>query len=271
MQKEPTDLKTALNQSHPSLKGLENSEEEEILTPEEIRDILAKARALKRAELNTIAYNRKLRQEEEEMAVSSEKFFNWVTWKAKSLPAIDGGVKDFELTPEEEKLYTMLSMYFTKDFRFTEFKDPYGVNYSLHKGLWFYGNWGCGKSTIVELFRANPMASYPVVQCEEISTIYKDTGKVARYDKLPSVCFDDLGKDMRDGIPMHMGTKKNVMAEIMTAVYKATKNEKVFRMHITTNHKTDEIAALYGGDLTDRLRQMVNMISLEGMPTRREA
>jgi hypothetical protein len=266
-QKETQQLNSLL--PTPKEKDLEALNEEEILTEQEIKQILDKYRALKRAELNTIAYNRKLRQEEAEIAVSAEKFYNWIIEKAKSSSPEDGGVRGFELSEREKELYMMLSMYFTKDIRFTEYKDPNGENYSLHKGLWLYGGWGAGKTTIAELFSHNPLASYVVLSCENIANIYREKGTIGTYENLESICFDDLGKDMRDGaIPMHMGTKKNVMAYIISILYKANK-KKEFRVHVTTNETAEQVYNLYGGDVAGRLGEMMNIISLDGIKSKR--
>jgi hypothetical protein len=266
MKKEPQQI----NQI-PHIKAVaqEISEPEEILTPQEIKEALDKRRNEKRIELNTIAYNRMLKEEEEAMAVSKDLFYAWIVNKAKTETPEDGGVRNFGLSDREEKLYKLLAAYFTGDLSFCEEKDHAGKNYSLHKGLWLYGDYGCGKTTIAELFKFNPQASYSVVECKTIAKIYKDKGTIGNYEKLEAICFDDLGKDLKDGIPMHMGTKNNVMASIITAFYQECKSKK-FRMHITTNLTGKQAEELYGGEVTDRLREMMNIISLEGIKSKRQ-
>jgi hypothetical protein len=84
---------------------------EEILTPEEIRSVLRIACENKLAEQRLIEYNRKIREPEPKVVVSAEDYYKWVIEKAKE------NIKDFKISKEEEKLYKLLSLYFTEDKR----------------------------------------------------------------------------------------------------------------------------------------------------------
>lgn len=64
-----------------------------------------------------------------------------------------------------------------------------------------------------------------------------------------------------------MAIKKNVMADVLQAVY----NKKNFsKFHITTNlMNKEEIEAKYGSRVNSRLREMFNVFSLEGTDRRK--
>jgi DNA replication protein DnaC len=235
---------------------------EEILTPEEIESVLRTAREIKQAEINTIAYNKKLKEEAYERSVDPNKFMHWIIQKAKV------EIRDFKLSDKEMELYKDLALYFTQDERF-EVKE----GYSLRKGLWLFGDVGCGKTSIMELFSENPLRSYPVVECIKIADSYKqkDIGVeiIHKCSSLESVCFNDLGTEIESGESSYFGNKKNVIGEIVLNHYELNK-DKIFRYHFTTNLGADKVEELYGKRVRSRLREMCNIFSLEGINDKRK-
>lgn len=242
---------------------MEHSENcEEILTPEEIKEALENARRKKITDLKIAEYNRKLREPVIAPNISAEKYFDWVFSKAKAT------IDNFQLTKQEEKIYKLLCLYFSKDLRFEE------EGYSLKKGIMLYGGVGCGKTTIMKLMRENPLQMFGVVECVAIADLYKDKEQgggivTNRYSSVPSICFNDLGIEIESGASSHMGNKKNVMAEIILNHYE--KNEgKIFRMHFTTNLNAEALDKEYTIRVRSRLREMCNIISLEGIEDKRK-
>lgn len=255
-------------------EGLENSE---IITPEELKEaseiltreeiettILLALREARRQKLitrNWEEHNKKIRAEKDAIAASWQSFYSWVWNKGKN------DVKNFEIGANEKSLYELLAMYFTKDEGFEK------QGYSLDKGLWLYGGVGCGKTTIMKLFMVNPKINYGIVECMTIADLYKDkeTGPeiINRYTYAQAICFNDLGTEIESGTSSHFGNKKNVMGEIILNHYE--KNyEKKFSFHFTTNLGADEIEKFYGPRVRSRLREMCNIISLEGIEDKRK-
>jgi DNA replication protein DnaC len=232
---------------------------EEILTPEEIQTALRIAAEHKIAEQRLIEYNRKLREPKQKVKVSAEDYYKWVINQVKET------IKDFSISKEEEKLYKLLSLYFTEDKRFEE------GGYSLQKGIMLWGAYGCGKTTIMKSFMNNPLVDFGVIPCRRVAEIYSEEGNeiVWRYAKVDSICFDDLGTEAEAGLKQHFGNKKNVLGDIILNYYD-TNSSKVFRMHFTTNLGADQIEELYGGRARSRLREMCNLISLEGINDKRK-
>jgi DNA replication protein DnaC len=252
-----------LNQLMDKSQPLPPEPSEEILTPEEIEaaleaakpEVLRMAREEKKAKLAIIEYNRKIK-EQSEAYVSADQFMDWILRKAVKT------IKNFAVSEREEQIYKNLALYFTQDKR---------CPLDLRKGLWLFGGVGCGKTTIMELFSENPLMNYPVVQTSLIADEYKENGgkNLQRFYDVPSVCFNDFGFEIEEGSKSHFGNKKNVMAEIIQNSYEFNK-EKKFRLHFTTNLNADQVEQYYGPRVRSRLREMCNIISLEGINDKRK-
>lgn len=71
-------------------------------------------------------------------------------------------------------------------------------------------------------------------------------------------CFDDLGTEAN---AKYFGKEKNVMAEIILNRYD---NKLDFHStHITTNLTADKIKEQYGTRVTDRMKEMFNIITFD--------
>jgi hypothetical protein len=235
--------------------------EEEILTQEEIQHTLRLAREEKRRLLRVQEYEKKVFQEKEQLKIDPKKLYQWIVRQAEDQ------IQNFALSKEEEKIYKMLSLYFTGSSGF----EKYGEGFSLQKGIFLWGRVGCGKSSIMKIFMDNPLQSFGVISVRRVADIYKEQGSdvVYRYSQVKSICFDDLGTEIEEGVKSHFGNKKNVMADIILNYYdnNSTKN---FKMHFTTNLDFDEIEKEYGIRVRSRLREMCNVISLEGINDKRK-
>jgi hypothetical protein len=241
------------------------SEDTEILTHEEIQEVtlraLSEARRHKRAAIKTEEYRKKIMAEKAPIQVSAQQFYSWVWNKAKN------EIKNFSLSTKEIKLYELLAMYFTGDKAFED------AGYVLDKGLMLYGGVGCGKTTIMKLFRDNPIQPFGIVECMKISDQYKQkeggADIIHQYSFIPSICFNDLGTEIESGESSHFGNKKNVMAEIVLTHYEKNEKKK-FKFHFTTNLNADQQDKYYGPRVRSRLREMCNVISLEGIEDKRK-
>lgn len=141
----------------------------------------------------------------------------------------------------------------------------------LNKGLLLMGGVGIGKSTLMQFFIKNQVRSYRIISCREIESKFSTDGddivKQCSYlqpvatnsdpfgHKEIGLCFDDLGTEAN---AKHYGKEKNVMAEIILNRYD---NQIDFRAtHITTNLNAERIKNEYGARVTDRMREMFNVI-----------
>lgn len=189
--------------------------------------------------------------------------------------------KTITIDAHNEWIVKALCLYFTADKRFENLNQAY----SLHKGIYLFGNVGVGKTFLMELFFQNQHQSYAIVSARQIEADYaeqKDGGdtSLAYYSQpitIPingnpyghstlGICIDDVGTES-DG--KHYGKIKNVITEVILNRYD---NRLPGNMtHVTTNLNTEEIEQRYGTRVRDRMREMFNLLAFNvEAPSRRK-
>lgn len=181
-----------------------------------------------------------------------------------------------------------LCFYFAKDKRFMG---------DLGKGLLLLGPKGTGKTHLMKFFQQNQLASYVMVNTRVIENAWinelpQDEAKTIDYysknrilavnenrfgHKIAGFCFDDLGSETTPS--KRFGEDKNVMAEVVLNRYDAVtlyhprddedENPNEFRpmfyhTHIVTNILPEQLEERYGSRMRDRLKEMFNLITIEG-------
>jgi DNA replication protein DnaC len=246
-------LKQTLDELMPQSKQpiLENFDDIE-LTDEEVANALHKGREEKFYRLKREAYNEKIRKQNERKKFTAEELLEWFEMH-------------FVIDDENVLIIQNLCYYFAEDERFAG--DP-------NKGLLLVGGVGIGKTTLMEFFKRNQKASYRILSCREIESDFSSEGeKSVQYcsynvpiavNSSPfghqeiGFCFDDLGTEAN---ARHYGKEKNVMAEVILNRYD---NKIPFPCtHITTNLTADQIKQQYGSRVTDRMREMFNIITFD--------
>jgi hypothetical protein len=182
--------------------------------------------------------------------------------------------KEFDIHENNRKLVEWLALYFTGNPEFER------GGFSLQKGILLMGNVGRGKTALMQFFQKNKKGCYAVKSCADIADdygVYK--GEIAQvyssliekavndqaffFQRHIGYCFDDLGTEE---IKNDFGNKKNVMADILMAIY----NKKQYaNFHITTNLSAEEIEQRYGSRIRSRLREMFNTFELPGVDMRK--
>lgn len=160
-----------------------------------------------------------------------------------------------------------LCLYFSGDDRFKN----EGEGYALTKGLCLFGGVGVGKTTLMRIFTRNQIQSYVLIKCRQIEDEFSRDGDIVfdQYSHERQVttnanpfghqrlgyCFDDIGTEP---ISKYYGKESNVMSEVILNRYD---NELPFiQTHLTTNLTIDALQKKYGQRVTDRMRQMLNLI-----------
>jgi ATPase subunit of ABC transporter with duplicated ATPase domains len=178
------------------------------------------------------------------------------------------------LDAHNERIFEMLCKYFTYDRGF----ESMGEGYSLQKGLLLMGNVGRGKTDLMKIFCGNQRQSYSVVSVRQVAKHFAMDGHTAmeaystlRHEvagdirffnqRVLGYCFDDLGTEQ---VKNNYGNKSNVMEEIILNRYDARNTMPFWFTHFTTNLNADEIERMYGTRARSRLREMCNIIQLEG-------
>jgi len=232
-----------------SAKASQESENVQLFD-EDLKPYIDSAKEAKHYRAKVNAYFKKI-NEPKQYEVSNAAYLGYVL---KQLKDKTGSEK---VTPELSLLFN----YFTG-----------GVcNLDPNKGLLVVGNIGCGKTTLMSIFRdgANP---YRIVSCREVSEAWKKSGDIEKYCKtfhnpyttspygaLPiGICFDDLGIENKT---KNYGDESNAMEDVLLNWYDKKQFNKV---HITTNLTPEEIEAKYGKRVRSRMKEMFNLVKFEG-------
>jgi hypothetical protein len=186
--------------------------------------------------------------------------WHWLEEKGRSVYG-----KEFRLHAEDAPIINTLICYFLND----QISAPFhGIN--LEKGLIISGPVGCGKTSLMNLFRfvAQPGRQYAMKPCREVSfefirdgyeVIHRYTrGRAGKFE-MQAFCFDDLGVEKNI---KYYGNECNVMAEIILSRYDLFVSRKMLT-HITTNLSASEIEKAYGNRIRSRLREMFNVVAFE--------
>lgn len=144
------------------------------------------------------------------------------------------------------------------------------------RGLLLFGGVGCGKTTLMRIFQANPKASFAVHPCARFAEMFaaKEGGyeAIKRYygngtgmrnyfnQEVYGICFDDLGEETSK---KHFGNETNVMETILLARYDRPETWKY--THITTNLTVDQIEEIYGARVRSRMREMFIPVEFKGV------
>lgn len=180
--------------------------------------------------------------------------------------------RPFVWDEEREKLYYELWLYFkgNKDFE----KD----GKQLYKGLLLRGEVGCGKTMAMRVFqRLTAPNSFKLVETthivrdlnsEGMSVIDKygrnsfRPGEIGEPKRVPTnICLDDLGLEETNS--KIYGNSANTIADILTDRYTAFIEHEMIT-HATTNLNSESLRKIYGQRVSNRLKEMVNIINVEG-------
>lgn len=220
-----------------------------ILTDEETHEALRIGREKKFYHEREIAYKKSLSERMSPAKFSAEEIYHYF------------GLQ-YTVDDDNKEVVTQLCYYFANDSRFTGDRD---------KGIIIFGGVGVGKTSLLKFFMRNQIYSYRVISCREIETEFAQTGDVAidYFSTNPQIpnnsnpfghqqigfCFDDIGTESNS---KYYGKEKNVIAEILLNRY--DNNLPKHSTHITTNLSVDELLKAYGSRVTDRIKEMMNMI-----------
>ncbi len=146
-----------------------------------------------------------------------------------------------KVNSEMEKVINLIVQYANSDLSFEK-----NDGFSLDKGLWICGNFGSGKTLLIEAYkefmrRMNVNVGFQTCSDMNMRFIQKNeiTGNIAKFDGIKTFSnrfdkveriFDDLGEE--ETYVMDFGNKVCIMAHILSERYKG-KIEGV-KTHITT-------------------------------------
>jgi hypothetical protein len=198
--------------------------------------------------------------------------------RAKKLFGVDkDGDPIFRIDKDNELVYNILIRYFCEDAGFDLMALKGKVEYpSLKKGILLCGNFGVGKTDLMNLFGVNFRQVYNVVNSKKISNEYSSYGDdaIAKYltktknsfedpeclfQEYSGICIDDIGtEDIRN----NFGNKKNVIGDIIELRYDSSQVGPL--LHGTTNLTAEQLKEHYGGRVLSRMKEIFNFIELPG-------
>lgn len=218
------------------------------------------ARKKKGAILNEIEYAKKIRSEKGYKQLTYKELYTCKIEEAKKMGMV---IDDWN-----REVFELLCLYYSGDPAF-ELSDP---NYSSLKGIMLLGNVGCGKTSMLELFKDNAYKPFVMVDCREVSKKYQIEGpsSILHYSKLNRVqpkyyngheligwSFDDFGTE---DDKKNFGNSSNVMLDVFLDIYRS---KSYGYMAITTNLDGNDIEMNYGIRLRSRMREMFNVIAYD--------
>jgi energy-coupling factor transporter ATP-binding protein EcfA2 len=169
----------------------------------------------------------------------------------------------FRIIEEDHPILARLLAYFFKDE-----ENAKKMDISLQKGVLLSGPVGCGKTSLMTIFRLfyPEDTRYQVKSCRDVcfefsqegyTAIYRYSRNAFNHNHPRTCCFDDLGTEQT---LQYYGNSCNVMAEILLSRYDMFTSYKMIT-HITTNLASKEIEELYGLRVRSRMREMFNLVS----------
>lgn len=255
------------------------------LTNEEKELALSEAMVKKHARLEE---DRKKRIAEEKKndwrrAWTANELYTYAAYRATQFLRYESGDQTVEFFPKEfqKDAITALSLYFTNSPGFEELDNKKynstGLEFSLQKGIWLWGNPGVGKTLFMRMFSRNKRLCYDVVECPKIVAGYIKFGEdhISRYGQIipadgksfsnffqetKGICYNDFGTEVSQA--KFYGTPVNVMESIFMDTYE--RHVPFFNRHVTTNLTFDQVKETYGVRITDRIKQCFNIIEIKG-------
>jgi DNA replication protein DnaC len=188
----------------------------------------------------------------------------------------------FKLDHNNRAIFELLCLYFAHDEKFVPAAVQMGVdNPSLEKGILIAGNFGVGKTWLMRVFARNQLQVFQVHNAKDIADLFEKDGVDSQtqfidpprlpvndiqnfYHRFIGLCIDDMGTEREKN---NYGNRKNVIGDLIELRYsrKATGH----LLHITTNLNADQLKEMYGGRVTSRLREIMNIIHLTGEDRRK--
>lgn len=152
--------------------------------------------------------------------------------------------------------------------------DPWNIcRLDYRKGLFLYGPVGTGKSTLLKGLQKymNSIKRRDILKDHRIGFFWKSASELANsyagdgQEKLLQWCsdcnllIDELGREPRPA--KHYGTELNVIQFLLQLRYDHRMSDVT---HLTSNIRPEDVMPMYGDYISDRFREMFNIIHWGG-------
>jgi hypothetical protein len=137
------------------------------------------------------------------------------------------------------------------------------LGYSLKKGLLIRGACGLGKTYTIRCVSMNELNPVTIYSMIEIASAVKEDGDF-ELPKSKKIYLDDVGSEQ--SLVNHYGTKINWLKEFLETFY--LRSNQYNRLILSTNLNASQLEAAYGFRVRSRLKDMFNVIDVEGIDMR---
>jgi DNA replication protein DnaC len=187
------------------------------------------------------------------------------------------GKEYFELDEFSQPVFDLLCLYFSNDPKFEEH------GYSLHKGNLLIGEVGVGKTEMLRAFEYNKRQCFKMITCSQISLKVDENGSdywktytgyipghgnTQDYYYQPNVgwLFDEFGTEE----PINCyGTRVDPLFNIIQTRYNKRDSVPFSSLHMTSNLNGEMMQHRYGAHIRSRVREMFNVIKIDGVDRRK--
>lgn len=127
------------------------------------------------------------------------------------------------------------------------------------KGLMIIGQSGLGKTETIRAVAKNPVKPIQILSILEVAEVVKDHGS-CDLNESRHILIDDVGSEPE--VINYFGTKIQWFKEFIESYYL---NHKTYeKLLITTNLSGQEVENRYGYRVRSRLREMMNIVTIQG-------
>lgn len=168
--------------------------------------------------------------------------------------------KDFIKTEWNKDLISAVCLFISMGDNFEK-----KLGFSLNKGLWIHGTVGVGKTYIFQCAARNEYRPIKIYSMVDIADDIKHHGEFGFERGVFKIFYlDDVGTE--EATINHYGTKINWFKDFIETTY-AT--QKVFNnIVVSTNCSFDEIGEKYGFRVRSRIKDMFNIVDVDGLDMR---
>lgn len=197
-----------------------------------------------------------------------EKKITLATVQSRWKSAIEQIFPGFKADAENEQVIKLIQLYISRDIRFeTAVKDK---TYSLHKGLLLHGNYGTGKTKLMQivqrcLYLMQSDIMFRRFNMRELCQQYQSEGASALSPDNRHWFVDEFGLTERESANSY-GNKIIVGDELIGVRY--DRFQAGYMTHLTTNLTYQQMNDFYNPRTISRLHEMCNFIPLDGSDRR---
>lgn len=175
--------------------------------------------------------------------------YSLMKWTSKN----DFG-KDLILNQYNKKFITTICYFLSKDNRFeTE------LEYSFSKGLLIRGICGIGKTYLLKCVSDNELNPIDIFSMIHITDEIRKNGEF-KIKARKIIYLDDVGAE--EPTVNHYGSKISFFEDFILRYY--VHNKSFYNLIVSTNNNPNELEAKYGFRVRSRMREMFNVIDVQG-------